>query len=267
MMRWVVLGSAVLLAGAAWVGWKLLPSRGDRPEAEVRVAAAADLKFALEELADFFQEAYPHIRVTVTVGASGNLYAQLMNRAPFDLYLSADVDYPRKLGEAGLADPDSLFVYAIGHLALVVPRSSPIDLEKRGAQALTGPGVRKIAIANPRFAPYGQAAVQALESLGIHAQVKDRLVLGENVAQAAHFLHSGAVDAAALPVSLASVSPLREEARFWRVPEDAYPRLNQGGIILSWAQNREATQALAAYLQAPAGQAVLKRHGFGLPGE
>jgi molybdate transport system substrate-binding protein len=256
----------VLLCGLA-----LLPLAGCSAQPtqrrEVSVAAAADLKFALDEVGAAFEAAHPDVKVNVAYGASGTFFGQLSNRAPFDVFFSADVEYPRKLVGAGLADKDSLFTYAVGHLVVWVPKDSPLDVEKLGAKALLEPSVRKVAIANPKHAPYGRAAEAALKSLGVYDQVKDRLVLGENVAQAAQFAESGSADAGVFALSLALAPTLRDKGRYWEVPPGAYPRLEQGAVVLSWAKDREATDALCAYVKGEKGREVLRRYGFLLPGE
>src|SRR5262245_32839587 len=162
---------------------------------EVRVAAAADLQYAFAEVLAAFEQAKPGIRVKVTHGSSGNFFAQLSKRGPFDVFLSADSAYPRKLVEQGLAPEGSVFPYAVGRIVVWVPAGSKLDLEKDGLQALLDPAVKKVAIANPRHAPYGRAAVAALEKAGIYDEVKGRLALAENIAQAAQFVGSGAADA------------------------------------------------------------------------
>ena len=151
----------------------------------VRVAAAADVKFAFDDLSAVFRAKHPDIAVQATYGASGDFFAQLSNGAPFDLFLSADVDYPRKLVEQSQGVQGTEFTYAIGHLVVWLPKASTLDVDKRGLAALADPAVRKIALANPRHAPYGRAAESALKHAGVYEQVKDRLVFGENVAQAA----------------------------------------------------------------------------------
>jgi molybdate transport system substrate-binding protein len=241
-----------------------LPGAG--AEREVRVAAAADLRFAFDELAAEFQKKNPGIKVTVSYGSSGTFYAQLANHAPFDLYLSADLDYPRKLIDGGLAVKESEFVYAVGHLVVWVPNGSKLDVDKLGLKAVTDPSVKKLAIANPRHAPYGRAAEAALKKAGVYDAVKDRLVLGENIAQAAQFVESGAADVGILALSLALAPAMKDKGRYWTVPLDAYPRLEQGGVILSWAKDREAAQALRAFVTSKEGRGVLKQYGF-LPGE
>jgi molybdate transport system substrate-binding protein len=255
--------SVLLLFGAVLVGCAANPT----PRHEVTVAAAADLKYALDEVVAAFARDRPDIGVNVTYGASGNFFAQLHNRAPFDVFFSADVEYPRKLIADGLADKDSEFTYAFGHLVVWVRKESPLDVERLGINALVDPSVRKVAIANPQHAPYGRAAEAALKSLGVYDQVKDRLVLGENVAQAAQFAETGSADAGVFALSLANAPSMRDKGRRWEVPLDAYPRLEQGAAILSWARDRDAADALCAYVQGPNGRQILRRYGFLLPGE
>jgi len=268
-MRRATLSAIVgcIVVGLAWLAFA---PRSPAPQAgpkEVRVAAAADLKFAFEDVVKAFREEHPEIAVQVSYGASGNFYAQLSNHAPFDLFLSADIDYPRKLIDQGLAEKDSEFLYAVGHLVVWVPELSPLDMEKEGIKTLLDPRVKKIAIANPRHAPYGRAAEAALKSLGVYEQVKDKLVLGENVAQTAQFVQSGSVDAGLIALSLAVAPALHDQGRFWEVPLDAYPRLEQGGVILSWAQDRQAAETLRGFLLSPEAKAILKRFGFFLQRE
>ncbi len=233
----------------------------------VRVAAAADLKYAFDDLSAAFRAKHPDIEIQATYGASGEFFAQLSNGAPFDLFLSADVAYPRKLVEQGQGVKDSDFVYAIGHLVVWLPKASTLDVDKRGLAALADPAVRKIAIANPRHAPYGRAAEAALKHAGIYDQVKDRLVNGENVAQAAQFAESGAADVGLIALSLALAPPLRDCGRFWEVPADAYPRLEQAGVILTGAKDLAAAQAARDFLMSDEGRAVFDKFGFGRPGK
>ena len=174
------------------------------------MAAAADLKFALDELVTEFQAKHPSTTVKVTYGSSGNFYAQLQNQAPFDLYFSADIAYPRKLAEAGLALDGDLFLYAVGRIVVWTPSQSPVKVEQLGIQSLFAPSVKKIAIANPQHAPYGVAAVAALKSLKVYEQAEPKLVYGENIAQTAQFVQSGAADIGIIALSLAIAPPMRE---------------------------------------------------------
>ncbi len=228
----------------------------------VRIAAAADLKFALEELIREFHVEHAGFEVTTTFGASGNLYSQLSNKAPFDLFLSADLQFPRKLIEQGAALPDTEFQYAVGHLVVWVPKASALDVQIQGIEALLDPAAKKIAIANPAHAPYGRAAEAALISLGVYDKVKDRLVLGENVAQTAQFIESGAADTGLISLSLAVAPAMKDKGRFWEVPATAHPPLEQGGVILKEAGDVDAAREFRSYLLSPRGRKTLEKFGF-----
>ena len=229
---------------------------------EVRIAAASDLKFALEEVVAAFVRNHPGVAVTTTYGSSGNFYAQLSNDAPFDLFLSADLAYPQKLIESGNGSKDTLFRYAVGRLVVWAPAASTLEVQFRGLRALADPSVRKVAIANPQHAPYGRAAEAAMRSAGVYDAVRDKLVLGENVAQAAQFVQSGAADVGVIAHSLAVAPPMRGKGRSFDVPLDAHPRIEQGGAILSWAKDPAAAEAFRAFLLGAEGKAILKAYGF-----
>ncbi len=230
---------------------------------EVGVAAASDLSFAFKEVAAGFERKTGHT-LRVSSGSSGNFFAQIRGGAPFDLFFSADADYPRKLEAEGLTQQGSLFVYAIGRIVVWAPRGS-LDLKKDGMRVLLNPAVRKIAIANPRHAPYGRAAVAALKHFGIYEQVESRLVFGENVSQAAQFVESGNAQAGIIALSLASAPQMKDRGEMWLIPEEAHPKLEQAAVILRAARSPKAARALLDYLRGPEGQAILKRYGFQLP--
>jgi molybdate transport system substrate-binding protein len=231
----------------------------------VTIAAAADLKFALDEIITEFARVHPEIVIRPTYGSSGNFYAQLTNEAPYDLYLSADIEYPRRLAEQGLTIPDSEFQYAIGQLVVWVRHDSALPVEQQGLRSLLEPQIRRIAIANPQHAPYGRAAVAALQNAQIHEQVQERFVLGENIAQTAQFVQSGSADVGILALSLALAPTLKSEGRYWQIPNSLHPPIEQGGVILKWAQDLDATNLFREYLLSPEGRAVLDRFGFLLP--
>lgn len=231
----------------------------------LRVAAAADLKFALDELLEAFGSFDAETRVEVTYGSSGNFFAQISNGAPFDLYLSADVRYPRRIAEAGLALDDDVFLYAVGRIVVWVPAASPIDLEGRGIEALRDSSLRKIAIANPRHAPYGVAAMEALSSHGLIEAVESRLVLGENAAQAAQFVQSGAASIGIIARSLASAPTMREAGRAWLIPRSAHARMDQGGLIVKSTRSPQRARRLRAFLVGDVARQVLERYGFERP--
>lgn len=232
--------------------------------ARLSVAAAANLKPAMDELARGFEARRPDVDVAVSTGASGAFFAQLQNGAPFDLFFSADREYPRALAAAGLAAPGGEVVYAIGRLAVWVPPGSRVDPGERGLRALAGPGVRRLAIPNPAVAPYGRAALAALEAAGIAEAVKDRLVLGQSVSQAAQFAESGAADAAIVPLSLA-LSPALSGGRTFPLPPDAHPRLEQAAVVIAHARQPALARAFLAYVTGPDGREILSRHGYALP--
>lgn len=233
--------------------------------ATVTVAAAADLKFALDELLGEFRRDNPAIEVRVTYGSSGNFFTQIANGAAFDLFMSADVDYPARLIAGGHADADSLFLYAVGQIVLWAPSGAALDPSKHGMDALKHPSVRKVAIANPKHAPYGRAAQAALKSLGVYSAVEEKLVLGENIAQTAQFVETGAADAAIIALSLALAPQMRDKGRYWQIPLDAYPLMEQGGCIVSSSKSKDAARLLRAFITDKHGREVLKRYGFIMP--
>ena len=149
--------------------------------------------------------------VALTFGSSGNLTTQIRNGAPFDVFFSADEEYPKQLIAEGLADPNDLYRYAVGRLVLWVPNDSPLDLEKLGMRALLDTTIKKIAIANPQHAPYGRAAEAALRHDGIYDQIAAELVLGENVSQAAQFVESGNAQAGLIALSHALAPAMKVE--------------------------------------------------------
>ena len=232
---------------------------------KLSVAAAANLKPALEEVGRAFERKRGGARVVITYGASGVFVSQIHQGAPFDVFLSADREYPARLIQSGLATAEDEVVYAIGKLVLWVPRGSPLDIEMAGLRSVADRRLRKLAIANPAIAPYGRAAVAALEAAGVYRAVKDRLVLGANVSQTAQFAESGAADAALLPLSLARIPLLQQSGRAVAVPDAWYPRLEQSGVVLRSSPRAALGRAFLSFLTGPAGREILARHGYGLP--
>jgi molybdate transport system substrate-binding protein len=233
------------------------------PTGSVRVAAAADLKFALDEAIGRLSRQDRSLRIEPVYGSSGNFHAQLRQRAPFDLYLSADVEYPRDLVARGIGDAGDLFVYAVGRLVVWVPNGSTLAIEREGLGALAR--ARRIAIANPRHAPYGRAAEAALRDAGMWTRVEGRLVYGENIAQAAQFVQGGAADAGLIARSLAVAPAMREAGRYREVPLQAHPALLQGGLVLPWASSATGARRVRDYLVSAEGRALLASYGFDLP--
>ena len=232
---------------------------------ELTVAAASDLKFVLDEIISDFERQVSQVHIKATYGSSGNFFAQLSNKAPFDVFLSADVAYPQKLAELGLADSNSLFSYAIGSLVVWVPNASTLNVEQDGVNIINDPSVKKIAIANPKHAPYGRAAEAALKQLGVYDQSVSRFVLGENVAQTALFIETGAADAGIISRSLALSPALRDKGRYAIIPLSAHPPIEQGGAIMIWTKERVLAEQFCQFLTSEQSCKTFKTHGFSLP--
>jgi molybdate transport system substrate-binding protein len=231
----------------------------------VTIAAASDLIFAMSDIAATFEKA-TGCTVRVSTGSSGNFLSQIENDAPFDVFFSADIEYPKMLESEGLAAPGSTYLYAVGKIVLWVRNESRLDISK-GLAALRDPGIRKVAIANPQHAPYGRAAEEALHKAGVYEEVKNRLVLGENISQAAQFVESGNADAGILALSLAVSPGLKEKGRFSSVPENLYDPIEQGVVVIRASRNPQGARAFLDYIKSPATSMLLERYGFVLPGK
>jgi molybdate transport system substrate-binding protein len=226
----------------------------------LRVAAASDLQAVLPGLVARFEKQTGG-RVAVTFGSSGNLFAQIRNGAPFDVFLSADIDYPRRLEAEGLIERGSVARYAVGRLVLWTRRDSGVDL-RRGLASLTQPAVRRIAIANPEHAPYGRAAVAALRAAGIDDTIRDRLVLGENISQAAQFAQSGNADVGIIARSLTSAPALRSTGVVVDVPGELHPPIEQGAGVVRSARDADLARRFVAFLVSSEGAASFEAAGF-----
>ena len=230
---------------------------------EITVAAAADLQFAMQDIAARFQKETGKT-VKLIYGSSGNFFQQLQNGAPFDMFFSANLDYAKKLEAAGLTDPGSYYQYAKGKIVIWVPTDSKVDLSS-GIQALLNPAIKKIAIANPQHAPYGQAAVAALQKEHIYDKVQDKLVLGENISQTASFVVSGSADVGIVALSLALSPNMKDRGRYAEIPADEYPPIEQVCVILRSSKNKEAAEQFLSFIKTTAVGEVLKSYGFDLP--
>lgn len=236
------------------------PTAPPRAGGPLRIAAASDLRFALDEILVGFRAANPAVGVEAAYGSSGNFFAQIREGAPFDVFLSADSDYARRLAAEGLSEAP--FPYAVGRLALVVSKDSGLDPKGFG-ELLKSPTIRRIAIANPAHAPYGRAAEAALQTWRIRDLVATKLVLGDSVSQAAQFVDAGAAQAGIVALSLVRSGSSR--LAFAEIPEGAHPPLDQAGVVLKRTPAPDAARAFQAYLTGEAGRTVLSRYGFGLP--
>ena len=228
---------------------------------EITVAAAADLQFALKDIATRYEKQTGNT-VKMTFGSSGNFFSQIQNGAPFDVFFSADLDYPKKLEAARQAEPGTLSQYATGKIVLWVRNDSKLDLTK-GLGVLLDPSIQKIAIANPQHAPYGRAAVAALEHEKLYGKLKDKMVLGENISQAAQFVESGSADVGIIALSLAVAPAMKAEGRFAEIPTDLYPPLQQGCVVLASSKKKAVGKEFVEFLKRPEIVELLKRSGFG----
>ena len=254
-----IFGKALLALLAA----SCLASTNLAQKRAVRVAAAADLQAAMPEIAKAFG-AQTGTTLDVAYGSSGNFYAQIQNGAPLDVFFSADNEYPRKLEESGFAEPRSSTIYGIGKIVLWMPPSAKCNLERDGWQCLQDPAVKKIAIANPAHAPYGRAAVAALQKAGIYDAVKAKLVLGENISQAAQFVQSGNAEAGIIANSL-TLSPGLQAGKKWIIPAELYPRIEQTVVVVKSAKEKLAAQEFVKFVTRGPGREILAKYGFEPP--
>ena len=230
---------------------------------ELAIAAASDLNFAIKEVIAGYKKATGN-HVKLSLGSSGNFFAQIQNGAPFDLYFSADIGYPKKLEEAGLTVPGSLYRYAVGRIVLWTNHKSQRDVSK-GLEVLRDPVIKKIAIANPKHAPYGRAAVAAMQHFKVYDEAKDRLVMGENISQAAQFIESGACDVGVIALSLALAPSMKGAGTYWEIPSEAHPPLEQGAAILKSSKQQKTAKEFLEFMQGTQGQEIMRRYGFTLP--
>lgn len=248
-----------LIAVVAWVSFGA-SGAGAQP---LTVAAASDLQVVMPALTAAFEKATGE-PIRVTYGSSGNFYSQIQNGAPFDVFMSADIVYPRQLDAAGLIVPNSLVVYGVGRIVLWARRDSPADVT-RGLEGLNTKAVRRIAVASPSHAPYGRAAVAALRHAGLYDLLQSRLILGENVSQAAMFADSGNADAGIIALSLALSPTLRQRGTFFLIPLDFYPPLEQAAVIVKSSRKQEAARAFLRFIRQPEMVRLMETAGFAPP--
>lgn len=227
---------------------------------DLTVAAAADLQSAMEDVAARFQQQSGK-NVKVIYGSSGNFVQQIQNGAPFDMFFSANLDYPKKLEAAALTEPGSYYQYAKGKIVLWVPNGSKLNVDS-GLAALLDPSIKKIAIANPQHAPYGQAAVAALQKQGLYDKLKDKFVLGENISQTASFVVTGSADAGIIALSLALSPAMKDKGHYAEIPTNTYPPIEQACVTLSASRNKDTARAFLAFLKTSAVADLLKSYGF-----
>ncbi len=226
------------------------------------VAAAADLRFALTEIANSYKQVDSTVKIEVIFGASGNLFQQISNQAPFDIFFSADNSYPKKLEEQKLTIGKSK-LYAIGHLVLW---SSKVDVSK-GIEILKSADVKKIALANPEVAPYGKRAVECLKYYKVDELLKDKLVKGENVSQAAQFAMTGNAEVGMIALSLAISPEMTAKGKYFQLDDRSYSPLEQSFVVLKRAEKNTAVSSFIKYIQTEKVRKIFTKFGFKLPGE
>jgi len=259
--KWLLLTIVSCFLGL--VGITALPAYAESEE--LTIAAASDLNFAFKELIKDF-ETQTGERVKLIGGSSGHFSTQIANGAPFDLYFSADIAYPKKLIADGFAVPESLYQYAIGRIVLWVPKGSTLDVSK-GMEVCVDSAVKKLAIANPKHAPYGRAAVAVLEHYQLAGRMADKLVMGQNIAQTAQFVQSGAADMGIIALSIALAPTMEQLGKHWLIPADAHPAIEQGAVIVKSSKNQERAKKFLEFMKTAPARTVMKRYGFTLPEE
>lgn len=228
---------------------------------EILIAAAADLKFALDGIVRDFNKSYPNEKVKVTYGSSGTFFLHIQQGAPYDLYFSADIDYPKKLEAMNLTS-STVKQYGVGRIVIW---SSQVEASKLTLKNLNEKSIVKIALANPKHAPYGKRAVEALQSVGVYDSVAKKFVLAENVSQAAQWVHTGNADIGIIALSLALSDEMKGKGSFSIIEEKLHQRLEQGYVITKAGANKKLSQKFADYMSTKPARMVLERYGFVMP--
>jgi molybdate transport system substrate-binding protein len=232
-----------------------------QPSDRILIAAASDLKFALDSMVSIFERDHRGT-VTITYGSSGKLFEQISNGAPFDLYFSADISYPNQLKAKGKTASD-VYAYGVGRIVLW---SRKIDPRPQAMSSLLQKEVKKIAIANPAHAPYGKRAAEALQYFGLMKSIEKKLVLGENIAQAAQFVTSGAADAGIIALSLAlSPTMQKQGGHYFLIPETSHQSLRQGLVLTRHAESNRLAMAFNEFVKSDVSQQILRYFGFEKP--
>ena len=246
----LLLAGAMLFAASAHAG-------------KITIAAAADLKFAMDEIVATFQQAHSGDRVDVIYGSSGKFHAQIQQGAPYDLYFSADIAFPRALAKAGFAASE-VKPYAVGRIVLW---SATLDARQMTLASLTDARIARVAIANPKHAPYGKRAEEALRAAGLWDKVEPKLVYGENIAHTAQFVQTGNAQVGVIALALALNPELASKGGYWLIPDHLHAPLEQGFVITKRAESNALAQQFADYMGSKAARAVMTKYGFALPGE
>ena len=225
------------------------------------VAAASDLRFALDDIAVEYRKQYPEHQFNIIYGSSGKMTTQIMNGAPYDVFFSADIAFPRRLQEAGFTATDPA-VYAIGRIVIW---SNTLDASQLTlADLISDPRIRKMAIAQPSHAPYGLRAQEAMEAVGAWEQIQPKLVFGENIAHTAQMVESGAADAGIIALSLAKFPAMAKHPHHL-IAETLHNPLTQGYIVTQRAADNQAARDFARFMTTDSAHEIMERYGFVMP--
>jgi len=225
------------------------------------IAAASDLQYAFKEIKILCEKKYPTQTINFQFGSSGKALTQIQNGAPYDAYFAADMNYPKELKEKGFAVGD-VKPYALGRVGLMTLKSSNIPINN--LSILATDKIKKIAIANPEHAPYGQAAIAALKTLGLYDKVKHKFVMGENISQATQYVQTGAADVGIIAISIAKAPIIAEEMNFGLIDAKAHPDIIQGYTLLKRGENNKAARAFISVFESSEADAIMKKYGFAL---
>jgi len=225
---------------------------------KVNVAAAANLRYVLEEIKTAYVKQHPKAKVNLTFGASGMLVQQIMNGASFDFFMAADNDFPLKLKDKGLTT-GAMSTYAFGKLALY---SITLDVDKKGLAALKDPSVKKIAIANPETAPYGERSVELLKSQKLYEQLKSKIVLGENISQAAQFAFTGNAEIGFIALSLALAPEMTGKGNYYVVPQSLYKPIEQACILIKTPVLNTEASKFRKFVLSPETKSIWVKYGY-----
>ena len=235
------------------------------PRKTVAVVAAASMRGALDEAKGAFEKAHADLQLQVSYGASGALTAQIQQGAPVDVFLSADLAFPEKLVQEGLVTREGVVPYAKGLLVLWVRKDTVADPGTLGMRALLNPAVKHVSLANPKLAPYGLAAETSLKKAGLYETVLPKVVLAENINQAAQYLYSNAAEAGFIALSSMDNPTLKENGWAWPVPKGLYAPIIQGAVLLKRSQQPEEARQFLAFLVSSEGFKILEHYGFEKP--
>jgi molybdate transport system substrate-binding protein len=228
----------------------------------ISIAAAADLRYAMEDIIKAYKQTHPSADIKVNYGSSGTAFQQILNGATYDLFFSADIMYPQKLKEQGLTDTEPK-LYAIGYIVIW---SSAIDVSK-GIISLLDSKVSKVAIANPEHAPYGKRAEESMKYYKIYNKVKQKLIFGDNISQTAQFIQTGNAEIGILALSIALSPALKGQGKYYIIDDKSHSPLEQAYVILKQAKNNKEVYAFTEFVASSTARTIFKSYGFKLPTE